>query len=131
MDTNVVSEIRRSTPDPRVVAWFASVPAGSLWLSVLTIGEIHQGVVRLSRRDPTQAAAIGSWLEDLERSYAHRILDVTGAVARRWAELNSGRTLPVIDSLLAATAIEAGAALVTRNTRDLAGVGVELVNPFE
>lgn len=88
-------------------------------------------MVRLSRRDPTQAAVIGGWLDDLERSYAHRILDVTAPVARRWAKLNSTRTLPVIDSLLAATAIEAGAALVTRKTSDLAGVDVELVNPFE
>lgn len=130
LDTNVVSELRRSRPDPAVTAWFDTVSSPEVLLSVLTIGEIHQGIVRLARRDPDQAALLARWLEQLETGYADRIVPITAGVTRRWAELNAVRTLPVVDSLLAATAQEAGAVLVTRNTRDLEGVGVPLLNPF-
>ena len=131
LDTNVVSELRRSHPDPAAVQWFDGIGRADLLLSVLTIGEIHQGVVRLARRDPDQARVLADWLTALERGYADRILPVTATVARRWAELNAVRRLPVIDSLLAATAIEHDAVLVTGNVRDLDGVDVRMINPFE
>ncbi|EYR64068.1 twitching motility protein PilT [Actinotalea ferrariae CF5-4] len=131
LDTNVVSELRRSRPDPAVVRWFDSIAPADLFLSVLTIGEIRLGVVRLRRRDPDQAAAIDAWLNRLESGYADRILPVTPAVARRWAEMNEDRPLPVVDALIAATAVEHGAVLATRNVADLAGAGVRLLNPFD
>jgi len=130
LDTNVISELRRARPDPHVVAWAEGLSSADLWLSVLTVGEIHQGIVRLARRDPSQAAVLAQWLDGLERGFADRILPVTPAVARRWAELNSVRSLPVVDSLIAATALETDAVLVTRNIRDLDGIGVTLLDPF-
>lgn len=130
LDTNVVSELRRSRPDPGVVAWFDALEAADVYLSVLTVGEIRQGVERLRRRDPEQAARIDEWADRLVASFSDKILPVDGRVARRWGELNAVRPLPVVDGLLAATAIVAGAALVTRDVGDLVGVPVDMINPF-
>jgi predicted nucleic acid-binding protein len=130
LDTNVVSELRRARPDERVVAWYSSVAAADLYLSVLTVGEIEQGIRRLAPRDPDRAAVLTGWLDELTRGFADRILPVTSAVARRWAMLDAARTLPVVDSLIGATAVEHGAVLVTRNVRDLAGSGVPVLDPF-
>ena len=131
LDTNVVSELRRTRPHPEVARWFDGIGPAQVVLSVLTVGEIHRGILQLARRDPTQAAGLADWLGQLERGYADRILPVTAAIGRRWAELNVVRTLPVVDSLIAATAVEHDAVLVTRNTRDLAGVDVPMINPYE
>lgn len=131
LDTNVVSELRRSRPHPSVTAWFDSLGSADLWLSVLTIGEIRQGILRLRRRDPPQADLLDRWLAQLQDGYADRILPVSVAVAQRWALLNESRPLPVVDGLIAATAIEHGATLVTRNVADLAGVDVPMINPFD
>ena len=131
LDTNVVSELRRSRPHPSVSQWFDGIGPAELFLSALTIGEIRLGVVRLRGRDPRQADVLEEWLDRLESGYADRILPVTPAVARRWAELNRTRTLPVIDALIAATAEEHDAVLVTRNVADLAEVDVRLLNPFD
>ena len=130
LDTNVVSELRRARPDPGVLRWFDHARGAELYLSALTIGEIRLGIVRLRRRDPARADVLTTWLDGLETGYAERILPVTAAVARRWAELNAERPLPVVDALIAATAAECGATLVTRNVRDLAGVDVPMLDPF-
>lgn len=130
VDTNVVSELRRPRPDPGVVRWLEGARGDDLFLSVLTIGEIRLGIVRLERRDPVRAEALAAWLAGLEAGYADRILPVTAAVAHRWAVLNADRPLPVVDALLAATAAEHDATLVTRNVADLAGVDVPLLDPF-
>jgi hypothetical protein len=131
LDTNVVSELRRRKPDPAVSGWFDRLGAAELFLSALTIGEIRLGVVRLRSRDPGQAELLDQWLDRLEAGYADRILPVTTAVAGRWAELNRERSLPVVDALLTATAVEHDAVLVKRNVGDLAGVDVRLLNPFD
>jgi predicted nucleic acid-binding protein len=131
LDTNVVSELRRSHPDPAVTAWFDSIGSAELLLSVLTLGEIRLGIVRLRRRDPAQADILDRWLTQLRDGYADRLLPVSVAVADRWARLNEARPLPVVDGLIAATAIEHGAVLVTRNVADLDGVDVQMVNPFD
>jgi predicted nucleic acid-binding protein len=131
LDTNIVSEARKRTANPNVQAWLASVPGTELYLSVLVIGEIRQGIERLRRRDPAQAAVYETWLSTLLRDYAERIIPVTAEVAQEWGRLNVPDPLPVIDGLLAATAKVRGWTLVTRNTADLAGAGVRLLNPFE
>lgn len=130
LDTNVISEIRRSCPDPRVAAWFDSVPGDAMLLSVLTVGEIQQGILRLERRDEPQAATLQAWLDGLTQAYGDRILPVTERVARRWAAMNTARTLPVVDSLIAATAAEHGATLVTRNVRDVPIDDVAVLDPW-
>ena len=130
LDTNVVSELRRRAPDPAVVAWFATVDGADLFLSVLVVGEIEQGIERLRQRDAVRARALTTWLDGLRSSFAHRIAPVSLDVALTWGRLNATRPLPVVDGLLAATALTRGWTLVRRNERDLADTGVSLLNPF-
>lgn len=131
IDTNVLSELRRKTPDTGVVAWFSQRPPTTLHLSVLTLGEIRKGIEGVG--DEVRKQTLIDWLEtDLPTFFTGRILDVNGAVADRWGRLvaAAGRPLPTIDSLLAATALEHDLVLVTRNTKDFAGLPVEVFNPW-
>ena len=131
IDTNVLSELRRKQPDPGVVEWFARHPARSLYLSVLTLGEIRKGIEGVA--DATRRQALLDWLEtELPAFFAERLIAVDAAVADRWGRLvaHAGRPLPAIDSLLAATALEHDLVLVTRNTKDFAGLPVEVFNPW-
>lgn len=130
LDTNVVSEIRKRSPDPNVAAWIAAVPASELFLSVLVVGELRAGVQRLARRDPAQAGMIDDWLQRLVTAYGDRIVPVTVDIAEVWGRLNVPDPLPVVDGLLAATALAHGWTLVTRNTADVASTGVAVLNPF-
>ena len=132
IDTNVLSELRRKSPDAAVARWFADRPAGTLFLSVLTLGELRKGIERLA--DPARRLALLDWLEtDLPAFFAGRLLPVDVAVADRWGHLQAraGRPLPAIDSLLAATALQHGLILVTRNVRDVADLGVQVLNPWD
>jgi predicted nucleic acid-binding protein len=131
VDTNVISEARKPNGHPSVRAWFGSVRGIDLYLSVLVIGEIRQGIERLRRRDASQADVYEVWLARLRRDYADRILPITGEVAEEWGRINVPDPVPVIDGLLAATAKVHGLTLVTRNTSDIARTGVRLLNPFE
>jgi len=131
VDTNVLSELRRRQPDAQVVQWFSARPAGTLYLSVLTLGEIRKGVEALS--DQRRKLPLLDWLEtDLPAFFEGRILPVDRAVAELWGRMQAqaGRPLPAIDSLLAATAQHHGLMLVTRNVRDMEGLGASLVNPW-
>lgn len=130
LDTNVVSEIRKKAPNTSVEAWFASVPADELYLSVLVVGEIRQGIERLTRRDPAQAEVFERWLTQLGKVFGDRIVPITSDVADRWGCLNVPDPVPVVDGLLAATALVRGWTLVTRNGRDVASTGVRLLDPF-
>ena len=130
LDTNVISEVRKAQANPHVRAWFASVSGDSLYLSVLTVGEIRRGIERVRRRDPAQAAVFEAWLVSLHQHYADRLLPVTVEIAEEWGRLNVPDLLPTIDGLLAATARVGGLVLVTRNTADLARTGVRLLDPF-
>lgn len=130
LDTNVVSEIRKRSPHPGVAEWFDSVCAADLHLSVLVVGEIRQGIERLARRDPVQAAAFERWLSRLVHDYRDRIVPVSSEVAEAWGRLNVPDPLPVVDGLLAATALVHGWTLVTRNAADVRGTGVRLLDPF-
>jgi toxin FitB len=131
LDTSIVSELRKRDPDSRVLSWYRTVQPAELYLSVLTIGEIRRGVERLRRRDPLQAARLDRWLAGLTVSYRDRIVGVDASVADQWGRVNVPDPLPVIDGLLAASAIVRGWTLVTRNVRDVRRSGVRLLNPFE
>ena len=130
LDTNVVSELRRRTPDAGVIAWFDTVDSRELYLSVLTIGEIRQGICRLHRRDQVQAAVFDRWLVGLLGAYSDRVVPVTVEVAREWGRLNVTGPVPVVDGLLAATAKLHEWTLVTRNISGVSGTGARLLNPF-
>jgi predicted nucleic acid-binding protein len=130
LDTNVVSEIRRKSPNPGVEQWFASVSASELFLSVLVLGEIRQGIERLAPRNPELATTLQHWLGRLVDGYGDRVVPVTADVADVWGRLNVPKTLPVVDGLLAATALVRGWSLVTRNVKDVESTGVHVVNPW-
>jgi predicted nucleic acid-binding protein len=130
LDTNVVSELRKKSPDPGVVDWLESVKSAQLYLSVLVVGEIKQGVERLAARDPKQATAIDDWLQRLVRGYSDRIVPVSLEVAEAWGRLNASRPLPLADGLMAATALVHDWTFVTRNTADVERTGARLLDPF-
>lgn len=131
LDTNVLSEIRKSNADANVQKWFRSVHDSELYISVLVVGEIRQGVERLRRRDPGRAAVYESWLVGLQRRYRDRVVPISSEIAEEWGRLNVPDPLGVIDGLMAATAKVGGLTLVTRNTADVARTGVALLDPFE
>jgi toxin FitB len=131
LDANVVSEIRKRSPNPHVLAWFDEVPAEELYLSVLTIGEIRLGIERLRRRDAVQAARLDWWLTGLQVGYRDHLVEIDLSVAQEWGQINAPDPLPVIHGLLAATALVRDWTLVTRNVRDLDRCGARLLNPFE
>jgi toxin FitB len=131
LDTNVISEARKRPPDSGVRAWLAAVPEADLYLSVLVVGEIRQGIERLRRRDPAQAAPYETWLSALLRGFGDRLVPVTTEVCEEWGRLNVPDPLPVIDGLMAATAKVRGWTFVTRDVAGLARTGVRLLNPFD
>ena len=136
LDTNAISELRRKQPDAKVVTWFAARTAQSLFLSVLTLGEIRKGIETLGTGsvDATRRQALSDWLEvDLPTFFLGRILSVDLPVADRWGYLQaqSRRPLPAIDSLLAATALHHNLTLVTRNVHDFEGFRLNVINPWK
>ncbi len=130
LDTNIVSESMKARPNAAVVEWLSGVGDAG-YLSVLTIGELRRGELQLARRDPAQAKTISAWVTGIERAYRGQIIDVDTVAATRWGEISAaGRTLPIIDALLAATALAHDLTLVTRNVGDFDGTGVRTLNPF-
>lgn len=132
LDTCVISELVSARPSPAILEWMANVETTRLFLSVLTIGEIKRGIVRLptSKRRSTPE----SWLEqDLSLRFHGRILPLDMPVMLTWGQLvgeleDKGRPLPAIDSLIAATALHYQLQLVTRNEKDFANTGVDILN---
>jgi predicted nucleic acid-binding protein len=131
VDTNVVSELRKGRRcDPGVASWFAGVSSEDIYLSVLTVGEIRKGIENIRRRDQPAAKNLDSWLQELLTTHQDRILPVDQNIAEKWGHFNVPDPLPVLDSLLAATAQEHGLTLVTRNLKDVERTGVPCMNPF-
>jgi len=134
LDTNVLSEFARSQPSVQVQRWFASTPNDSLFVSVLTLAELRRGIELMvvgKRR-----AELNVWLGELELTFGDRVLPITKAVGYRWAVLSAhaqqrGTLRPVMDSLIAATALEHDLTVATRNVGDFASLGVAILNPWE
>ena len=131
LDTNVLSETRKRLADERVLSFLSGVESSALYISVLTLGELRQGVANKSRSDPDAAKKIGSWVEGLELSFADRILGIDLATAKLWGELSAQRPRPVIDTLLAATAMSHQLTLVTRNVGDVQDIPVKVLDPWK
>lgn len=129
-DTNVVSELRRPRPDPNVLAFHEWLDDEAMFLSVMTIGELLRGAELKMRRDAGEAQALKRWVDVVERSFANHLLDVDRDVADLWGRLSAQRTRPVVDTLIAATAIVHDLTLATRNVADVRDTGVRLVNPW-
>lgn len=131
LDTNVVSELRkRDRADALVRRWIDDHQTDEFWLSVLVVAELRRGVESIRRRDPPAASSLMAWLESTIADYEDRILPVTLPIGQRWALLSIPNPLPVIDGLVAATALEHDLTLVTRNLDDVQRTGVAVVNPF-
>ncbi len=133
LDTNIISDLVRPKPEPKVTAWVAATDENLLYLSVLTLGEIRKGINSL--KDASRRVALEAWLaSDLLLRFAGRILPIDHAVADRWgrlaARVEPKSPLPVIDGLLAATALHHNLTLVTRNTEDVRATGVPVFNPW-
>lgn len=135
IDTNVLSELRRKQPDANVVAWFKQRPRQSLYLSVLTLGEIRKGIERLDDAPGSlRRQTLIDWLEqDLPTFFLGRLLQIDAQVADRWGRLLAGaaRPLPAIDGLLAATALHHDMTLVSRNVKDFIGLNLDIINPWD
>jgi predicted nucleic acid-binding protein len=130
LDTNVLSETRRKQADERVIGFLSAAEPSALYISVLTLGELRKGVVRKSHSDPEAAKRIGSWVEGLELSFADRILTIDAATAKLWGELSAQRPRPVVDTLLAATAVVHELTFVTRNVSDVEDIQVKVLDPW-
>ena len=134
LDTNVVSELRKAKAgkaDRNVTTWAASMPPGSLFLSVITILELETGVLLIERRDPVQAAILRAWLDGhVLPACAGRVLAVDLAVAQRCAKLHVPAPCAERDALIAATALVHGMTVVTRNVADFEPAGVPILNPW-
>jgi predicted nucleic acid-binding protein len=135
LDTNCISEVVRSTPEPRVLEWMEAAEETLLYLSVLTLGEIRKGVAGLPQGK--RRTHLETWLElDLQARFSGRILPIDAAIADRWGLLadqakRKGRTLSAIDGLLAATALHHNLTIVSRNVSDFAHAHVALLNPWQ
>lgn len=131
VDTNVISELRKGRrADAAVRAWFGAVDDQDIFLSVLTIGELRQGVEGIRRRDPDTAASLDSWLARVVETHRDRLVPVDRLAAEEWGRMNVPDRISVIDGLLAATAKTAGMTLVTRNVADVERTGVDYLDPF-
>ena len=108
LDTNFISETRKIRADSGVMAFLSAAETSRLFLSVLTLGELRKGVEAKRRTDAVTADRLGAWVDSIETTFADRVLPVDAAAARLWGELSAGRSLPVIDTLIAATALARG-----------------------
>ncbi len=134
LDTNVVSELRKAPSrkaDPNVVAWVASVPAGGMFVSAITILELETGVLRIERRDKKQGVVMRRWMDEhVMPAFANRVLAVDANVALQCARLHVPDPRSERDALIAATAIVHGMAVATRNAADFEVTGVALIDPW-
>ena len=131
LDTNVVSELHKRTPNPAVRAWITAVPDDQLYISVLNVGEIRRGVQVARQRDLASAERLHAWLERTIEQFADRIVPVVLQDALLWGQFTAGNRIPVDDAMLAAQAAARDWTLVTRNIKDVERTGVRLLNPFE
>lgn len=130
LDTNVVSELRKLRRDERVMQFLLRHQQTRTYISVLTVGELWKGAAKKRRIHESASESLENWILETEQAFSGRVLSIDRETARLWGEWSSGRTRPVIDTLLAATAARHGLTLVTRNTADVADLPVRVVNPW-
>lgn len=129
VDTNVVSEARRGSP--QALAWLRSVDPAGIHLSALTLGEIMRGIALKQKSDPKTAGHLAEWLRKLRHDHTNRILPVTDQIAVEWGRIAAIRSRGDVDGLIAATAIVHDLILVTRNNRDFDDTGASVINPWD
>ncbi len=129
IDTDVLSALRKRERHRDVARWISGQRTTDLYLSVVSVGEIEQGIVRQERRDPEFAETLAAWLDSVLALYGERILAVDVPTARRWGRLCTALGHEGVDLLIAATALERGLTVVTRNVRHFEPTGVPVVDP--
>lgn len=135
LDTCVISELIKKKPNPKVVKWISDIEEANLFISVLTMGELHKGIEKLSEN--RKKDKLLKWItHDMKKRFQNKIIDFDLHTAVIWGKIQaksemSGQKLPAIDSLIAATGISHDLIVVTRNTTDMKSSGVELFNPWE
>jgi predicted nucleic acid-binding protein len=132
LDTNVISELRQGKPNqsPEVRAWASDKPISHLFISAITILELEKGIIALERRSPPQGSALRLWLSGVKASFAGRILPFNENTASICANLHVPDPKSERDAMIAATALEHRMIVVTRNTSDFVGTGVQMLDPF-
>ena len=133
LDTNVISALRMGRQyNQDVATWYEKLDGSDIFTSVIVMGEIRKGIEQVrGRNDAEQAKVLEKWLQQTTQRFADRILPIDAAVADTWGRIMAIRTVPVEDSLLAATAIEHDIVLATRNIADVSGLGARTFNPFD
>jgi predicted nucleic acid-binding protein len=130
LDTNVISELRKSKPHGAVLAWLSRLQESQIYLSAVTIGELQAGVEQIRNQDPDKAAQIQSWIDLLDESY--QVLPMDALCFREWARIMSGKPDDLLeDIMIAATARIHELIVATRNERHFAALGVRIFNPFK
>ncbi len=130
LDTNVLSEVRKPHRDANVDRWLGTTRPSDLFVSVLTLGEIRRGIERLRERDVAQAAVFETWLGEVETVFDDRVVDIDGSIAQTWGRIGVTDPLPAIDGLLAATALNRGLVVVSRDSRPFERAGVPWLDPW-
>jgi predicted nucleic acid-binding protein len=131
LDTVIVSALRRQDRFPNVAAWVRKQRTADLFLSVISVGEIEQGIARQRAADAAFADTLAKWLDWILSVYSDRILPFDLGSARRWGRLCTTVGNESVDLMLAATALEHGLTIATRNVSDFTPTGVAVVNPFD
>jgi predicted nucleic acid-binding protein len=131
LDTMVLSETVKRRPDPRVIGWYRNVRSADAFISVLSIGEIERGIAGAQQRSDRFARGLAAWLDQILVGYADRILLADVAVVRRWGRLCNALRHAGTDLLIAATALEHGLIVATRNRRHFDPTGVRVLNPYD
>ncbi len=130
LDTNIVSELRKPRPNPKVVAWLQDVEDSDLHLSAVTVGEIQAGIEMTRTQDPVKAEELEAWADQVADSY--NVLAMDAVCFRRWAKLMHRQSSTVYeDAMIAVTALVHDLTVVTRNVRDFSRFDVRVLNPFE
>jgi predicted nucleic acid-binding protein len=130
LDTNVVSELRKTKPHGAVLAWLKELQESQIYLSAVTIGELQAGVEQTRAQDPNKAGQIQSWIDLLEESY--QVLPMDSLCFREWARLMNRKPDDLVeDGMIAATARIHQLVVATRNERDFTSLGVQVFNPFK
>lgn len=130
IDTVTLSELRRRQRNPMVVAWFERQRTADLFISVISIGEIERGIVRQRAIDAAFADALALWLDRVLTLYGERIVPFDLRAARRWGALSAALGNDSADLMIAATALENGLTVVTRNVSDFERTGASVLDPF-
>ncbi|TAE59069.1 MAG: type II toxin-antitoxin system VapC family toxin [Nostocales cyanobacterium] len=136
LDTCVISEYVKKQPCEKVINWIDAQKEGSLFISIITIAEIKKGIVRIEKSQPSRYQKLEKWLQILEQKFTNRILPLNENILDTWAKIcgqseAEGKKLPIMDSLIAATASENNLIIVTRNISDFAFSSVNVFSPWD